>query len=272
MDDARRTVFVTGSSSGIGLATAAYFLEQGWDVVATMRDPDGRDTPLHGGRADLVHLDVTDQSSIDAAVQHAVDAHGSVDVLVNNAGYALSGPFEGTTTSQVSRQFDTNVYGLMQVTRGFLPVFRRQGEGLVVNVTSTGGRIGYPLYSVYNASKWAVEGFSESLRYELRACGVRVKVIEPGAIETDFYGRSNDPAECGALDGAYDEIIGRSREGAARGAIEPGVVARAIFRAATDGSRRLRYPVGVDAWQAAILRRLVPERVFFWVLERVVLD
>lgn len=275
MDEAQRSVFITGTSSGIGLETARLFLERGWKVVAAMRDPQGRRTTLHDGQAHLVHLDVTEQSSIDSAVARALEVCGKIDVLVNNAGYALSGPFEGTTSAQVARQFDTNVFGLMQLLRAFLPMFRGRGEGLVVNVASMGGRMGYPLYSVYNATKWAVEGFSEALRYELEPLGIRVKLIEPGVIKTDFYDRSQDCADCGALAGAYDGILRRSQKSAqraARSGIEPRFVAEAIYRAATDGSKRLRYPVGIDAWQVAFLRRLLPERAFFWVLERAVLE
>jgi NAD(P)-dependent dehydrogenase (short-subunit alcohol dehydrogenase family) len=159
-----KTVLITGASSGIGMETALYFHERKWNVVATMRNPDKRRTPLHEkGLPDLVHLDVMDEKSIRDAVAYAVKKHGRIDVLVNNAGYAMYGLFEAATKEQAARQFETNIFGLMAVTREVLPHFRKQKDGVLINIASMGGRIGFPLYSIYNASKWAVEGFSESL-------------------------------------------------------------------------------------------------------------
>ena len=276
MDRAIGTVFITGASSGIGLETALLFHERGWNVVATMRDPDKRCTPLHDkGLPDLVPLDVTDSASIRAAVQYALDKYGRIDVLVNNAGYALYGPFEATTQEQIERQFDTNVFGLMDVMREVLPVFRKQRNGVLVNVASLGGRISFPLYSIYNCTKWGVEGLTEALQYELKPLGIRVKLIEPGVIKTDFYGRSLDPVSCEALGEDYGDVLrrGEKRLGTADPTgSEPSVVARTIYRAATDGSWRLRYTVGGDARMVSILRRLLPERVFRRVLEGAVLD
>jgi NAD(P)-dependent dehydrogenase (short-subunit alcohol dehydrogenase family) len=277
MSDANKTVLVTGASSGIGLETAVYFFEQGWTVIATMRDPDKRRTPLHEkGQIDLVHLDVTDSASIRTAVQHVVDTHQRLDVLVNNAGYAVYGPFEATTPAQMMRQFNTNVFGLLEVTRACLPLFRQQKEGVVVNVASMGGRIGFPLYTLYNSTKWAVEGFSEALRYELKPLNIRVKLIEPGVIKTDFYDRSLETVDSTSLMEAYGEILKRGQkragENALRTGITPRAVAQTIYRAATDASGRMRYPVGRDAWQVAILRRLLPDELFFWLLEKAVLD
>jgi short-subunit dehydrogenase len=167
------------------------------------------------------------------------------------------------------------VFGLMEVTRQLLPHFRQQHCGVLVNVTSMGGRIGYPLYTIYNSTKWALEGFSEALHYELKPMNIRVKVIEPGVIKTDFYDRSMDNVDCSGMAGDYDNILKRgekrSGENALRAGIEPCVVARFIHKAATDGSWRLRYPVGPDAWLAWFLRRLLPESLFFRVLEKAVL-
>lgn len=277
MKSTNKTVFITGASSGIGLETALTFFEQGWNVIATMRNPEKRRTPLHEkGLPDLLHLDVTDGASIQAAVQAALDRHGRIDALVNNAGYALYGPFEATTRAQVRRQFDTNILGLIEVTRAILPVFRRQKSGVLINVASMGGRFGFPLYSVYNSTKWAVEGFTEALQYELKGLNIRVKIIEPGFIRTDFYERSLDPVDTAAYAGEYSGILKRARnyqgEEFLRTAAEPASVARVIYRAATDGSRRVRYIAGRDAWQVAFLRRVLPESWFYWVLEKAVLD
>ena len=277
MSGENKTVFITGASSGIGLETALYFFEQRWNVIATMRNPEKRRTPLHEkGLPDLVHLDVMDSPSISAAIQYTLDKYQMIDVLVNNAGYAVYGPFEATTPTQVARQFDTNVFGLMEVTRQFLPVFCQQKGGVLINVASMGGRIGFPLYSVYNSSKWAVEGFSESLQYELKSLNIKVKIIEPGVIKTDFYDRSLDTVDCTSMNDAYGEILkrGEKRNGefAMRIGAEPRLVARVIYGAATDASWRLRYPVGNDARLVSVLRRFLPEGVFYRLLEKATLE
>jgi short-subunit dehydrogenase len=185
------------------------------------------------------------------------------------------GPFEAITQEQVARQFNTNVFGLLEVTRQMLPLFRRQNGGVLVNVTSMGGRLGFPLYSLYNSTKWAVEGFSEALLYEMRPLNIRVKVIEPGVIKTDFYERSLDVADGTPLAQEYCDLQGRCRKNidkAPQNGAEPRRVAEVIYRAATDGSWRLRYPVGSDARQAWFLRRVLPEAAFRKVLERAVID
>jgi short-subunit dehydrogenase len=164
----------------------------------------------------------------------------------------------------------------MEVTRAILPVFRQQGSGVLINVASMGGRIGFPLYTVYNGTKWAVEGFSEALQYELRPLNIKVKVIEPGVIRTDFYDRSMDKVDSTAFAEAYGGILkrGQKRTGqpSVRSSSAPQVVAQAIYRAATDPSWRLRYPVGSDARQVWLLRRLLPEWLFYRALEKAVLD
>jgi NAD(P)-dependent dehydrogenase (short-subunit alcohol dehydrogenase family) len=277
MSNTNKTILITGASSGIGLETALYFFERKWNVIATMRDPEKRRTPLHEkGLPDLVHLDVMDGASIRAAIQYALDTYQKIDVLVNNAGYAVYGPFEATSRTQAARQFDTNVFGLMEVTREILPLFRQQKGGVLINVASMGGRIGFPLYTLYNSTKWAVEGFSEALQYEVKPLNIKVKIIEPGVIKTDFYDRSLETVDSTAFAEAYGGILKRGQkhtgETAMRACSAPQIVARAIYQAATDASWRLRYPVGNDAWQVSLLRRLLPERMFCWLLEKAVLD
>lgn len=273
----KKTVVITGASSGIGLETALYFHEQGWNVIATMRSPEKRHTLLHEkGLPHLVHLDVMDLDSIQTAIRYTVDRFPSIDVLVNNAGYAVYGPFESSTQAQLERQFNTNVFGLMTVTRQFLPIFRQQKSGTLINVASMGGRIGFPLYSLYNSTKWAVEGFSEALIYELRPLNIKVKLIEPGVIKTDFYDRSMETTDNTGWDEAYGKILKRGQKSpgdpVAGNSTEPSAVARIIYRAATDANWRLRYTVGRDAWLVSLLRRIVPEGLFYKILERSVLN
>jgi NAD(P)-dependent dehydrogenase (short-subunit alcohol dehydrogenase family) len=263
-----KTVFITGASSGIGRATAQYFLDRGWNVVATMRNPDQAGDWLQGDHTLALRLDVTDAETIQAAMHEAISRFGAVDVLVNNAGYGAVGPFEASTAEQVERQIATNVVGLMNVTRAFLPHFRERRSGVIVNIASIGGRITFPLYSLYHATKWAEEGFSEALVYELEPFGIRVKIIEPGPIKTDFYERSQDVMTKPGLT-AFDAFVAKvmpTLQKAGADAPGPEIVARTIYRAATDGRHRLRYPVNAAAVLA--LRRLMPTGVFMEVIKR----
>ncbi|MFN7972849.1 MAG: SDR family oxidoreductase [Acidobacteriota bacterium] len=261
MSTTKRNVLVTGASTGIGRATALHFHGKGWNVAASMRTPEKAGWAA-GDSLAAIRLDVTDVGSIRSGIQAARDRFGALDVVVNNAGYGLVGPFEASTPEQVARQFDTNVFGIMHVCREVLPLFRERGTGVIVNVASMGGRITFPLYSCYHATKWAVEGFTEALGYELGPLGIRVKIVEPGPIKTDFYDRSMDLMKKDGLT-AYDAFIARTmpkmNEAGAKGAT-PERVAATIFRAATDGSVRLRYPV--NAAPILLLRRLLPDRLF----------
>ncbi len=260
-----KTIFITGSSSGIGRATSLLFAERGWNVVATMRNPHKRKTGLEGKEnIQIIHLDVTDDPSIKDAVGLALQKNRTIDVLLNNAGYAVMGAFEASSPGQIQRQFDTNVFGLMAVTREVLPVFREQGYGVIINVASVGGRIGFPFYSLYNSTKFAVEGFSEALRWELEDHNIKVKIIEPGIIRTDFYDRSMDVTVKEGLT-AYDDLIqhfmNRVGQGGEKGS-PPEVIAHLIFKAANDKGRRLRYHAGAGAGLALGLKKILPETMF----------
>jgi NAD(P)-dependent dehydrogenase (short-subunit alcohol dehydrogenase family) len=265
------TVFITGASTGIGRDTAKLFHAQGWNVVATMRTPEkAADWARDGERMQVLTLDVTKPETIIAARDAAIARFGRIDVIVNNAGYGLVGPFEASTHEQVARQIETNVYGVMHVCRALLPHLREQRSGLIINVASMGGRITFPLYSVYHATKWAVEGFSESLQHELREFGVRVKIIEPGPIKTDFYDRSMDLMTRAGLT-AYDRYVARvmpNMQKAGETAPDGTLVARVILAAATDGSTKLRY--SANSAMILTLRKLLPDRLFNAVVRRAV--
>ena len=246
-----QTIFITGTSSGIGKATAHYFHDKGWNVVATLRNPmqagDLSDLP----RVLVTRLDVTDGSSIAAAVDAAHARFGGIDVLLNNAGYGAYGPLEAFDMEGIRRQFDTNVIGLLEVTKAVLPSMRAQGKGVIVNISSIGGRMTFPLGSLYHGTKFAVEGLSEALHYELEPLGIRVKIVEPGMIATDFSGRSFDFRQTPDLT-AYQPVVDKlfavlgSPELAAT-ASPPSVVSETIWAAATDGTSSLRYTAGADA-------------------------
>ncbi|MCL2318378.1 MAG: SDR family oxidoreductase, partial [Methanomassiliicoccaceae archaeon] len=183
-----KTVMITGSSSGIGKETARIFQKKGWNVIATMRDPNAEEELHTLENVKVVKCDVTDLDSISSAVKEGIAAFGKIDVLVNNAGYYAIGPFEAATHEQIEKQFDTNLLGVINMTKEVLPYLREQRSGTIVNVSSIAGMVTFPLHSLYNSTKWGVEGFSEALRYELRPFNIRVKIIEPGVIKTDFYG------------------------------------------------------------------------------------
>ena len=266
-----KTVLITGSSSGIGRATAEHFDQQGWQVAATMRQPGSISQWADRPNIHQIALDVTDPVSIRAAVASAIEKCGAIDTVVNNAGYGMVGPFEASTPEQVDRQLATNVTGLMNVVRELLPHFRQRGSGTIINVSSMGGRLTFPFYSVYHASKWAVEGFSEGLCYELEPLGIRVTIIERGQIKTDFYERSPDLVSKPGLT-AYDAMVDKAMpvmQKAGETAPGPEVVAKTIYRAATDGSARLRYPV--NARMLLWTRKLLGTRLFMGIVRGQVL-
>lgn len=265
-----KTVLITGASTGIGRATAELFQQQGWNVAATMRSP-VQETELNQlDRVLCLPLDVTKVETIHAAIDLALAHFGTIDAIVNNAGYALIGAFEACEIADIRQQFETNVFGLMEVTRAILPHFRLRQQGVIVNVTSIAGHLAFPLYSPYHATKWAVEGFSESLQYELRQFNIKVKIIEPGPIKTDFYGRSLAVAKQAGLS-AYDDyvqqILPKMDRAGAQGS-PPEVTAQAIYRATTDGTWKLRYPAGGNASFILALRKLLPDALLTGAIRR----
>lgn len=245
-----RTVLITGCSSGFGAAAARLFAERGWNVIATMRTP----VEAPGDYPDVLvtRLDVQDRDSIRSAVQRGVTRFGRIDVVVNNAGYGLFGVFEGTTRDKVQEQFDVNVFGVMDVIRETLPHFRQNHSGLYINISSGAGVFGLPMISLYNASKFALEGFSESLSYELGALGIGVKIVEPGGVlETRFGQRSGDEFSSTETPQDYNDFMAGA--GAifealrqSRGLATSEEVAEVIYQAATDGTDQLRYVATED--------------------------
>jgi NAD(P)-dependent dehydrogenase (short-subunit alcohol dehydrogenase family) len=204
--------FITGASTGFGRLLAEQVLAAGESVIATARKP-AQIADLqqkYPETALAIALDVTDETSIDSAVNAAIDRFGYVDVLVNNAGYGLAGAIEEATEAEFMPVFETNVFGLIRVTRALLPHFRAQRSGNIVNLSSIGGLIGSAGWGYYNASKFAVEGFSEALHAELAPLGIHVTIVEPGPFRTDFLGRSGVEAEQRIAD--YDQTAGKTRE------------------------------------------------------------
>lgn len=244
-----KTVLITGTSTGLGKETARLFQAKGWNVVATMRSPQ-QETQLTALDNVLVtRLDVLDPSSIQEAVKVAIQRFGQIDVLVNNAGYGAYGPLESFSRERIRRQFDTNVIGLIEVTQTVLPHFRQNKNGIIINISSVGGRITFPLGALYHGTKFAVEGLSESLSYEVAQFGGAVKIVEPGGIATDFMGRSLDFSHDERMTD-YQSIVGKvmvAMGGIFEQASAPNLIAEVVYEAATDGKQQLRYSAGADA-------------------------
>jgi short-subunit dehydrogenase len=211
-----------------------------------------------------LRVDVTEIESIKKALADGINRFGQIDAVVNNAGYGLIGPFEASTSEQIKKQFDTNVFGVMNVTKEILPYFRERKEGTICNIASVGGRITFPLYSLYHATKWAVEGFSESLQHELLPFNINVKIVEPGPIKTDFYDRSADVMKKDNLT-AYDSYVSKAMQtmnNTGQNGARPEVVARTIYKAVTSNSLKLRYQPDITAKLILILRKILPDRIF----------
>ena len=244
-----KTILITGASSGIGKETAKLFQSKGWNVIATMRNPENESELKQLENVLVAKLDVLDLDSIQNAFIEGVQKFGSIDVLLNNAGYGAYGPLEAFSRDQVLRQFNTNVIGLLDVTRTVLPHFRQNKKGIIINISSIGGKMTFPMGSLYHGTKFAVEGISESLSYEVAQFGGQVKIVEPGMIATDFGGRSLDFTNDENLT-EYQNLVNSlmaAMPTMAESASPASVVAEVIFKAATDGTDQLRYTAGEDA-------------------------
>jgi NAD(P)-dependent dehydrogenase (short-subunit alcohol dehydrogenase family) len=253
-----KTILITGASSGIGKETAKLFHSKGWNVIATMRNPEQETELTQLPNVWVTKLDVTDLDSIQIAVSQGIEKFGGIDVLLNNAGYGAYGPLEAFSRDKIMRQFNTNVIGLLDVTRAVLPHFRQYKKGIIINVSSMGGKMTFPLGTMYHGTKFAVEGISESLRYEVEQFGGRVKVIEPGAIATDFAGRSFDFNNNPSLK-EYQNIVEKITSvfpEMVKRASPVSIVSDVIYTAATDGSSKLRYLAGKDAKMYHFLNKL----------------
>lgn len=262
-----QTILITGASSGIGKATAKLFQEKGWNVVATMRTPEKEEELTKLDRVLVTRLDVLDLESIDQSLEAAIAEFGKIDVVLNNAGYGLMGTFESAKRERIIRQFGVNVQGLFDVTQKTLPHFRQNKSGMFINISSIGGKMTFPLMPLYHSTKFAVEGFSESLSWELKQIGVKVKIVEPGGVATDFGGRSLDMQHNEELT-EYNEFVGNFM--AAMGKMmdpslmsTPELIAEVIYTAATDGTDTLRYRAGADAEQLLTARKQMTDEQFF---------
>jgi NAD(P)-dependent dehydrogenase (short-subunit alcohol dehydrogenase family) len=263
----KKTILITGASSGIGKATALHFQKQGWHVIATMRSPE-KETELNNlENVHLERLDVLDLVSIETAISNGISKFGKIDALLNNAGYGAYGPLETFPRENIVRQFNTNVIGLMDVTKAIIPHFRKNRSGVIVNISSIGGQMTFALGSLYHGTKFAVEGISESLHYEMAAIGVKVKIIEPGFIATDFGGRSFD-FQAGNVEDYQPMIkaLMKKWQDPNNTVSPPSLVAEVIYNSVTDGTNQLRYRAGQDADFILDNRKKMTDAEFFGVM------
>jgi NAD(P)-dependent dehydrogenase (short-subunit alcohol dehydrogenase family) len=256
------TIFITGTSSGLGRASAKLFSARGWTVIATMRTP-SKETELAAlPKVVLLALDITDPQQIAEAASQAL-ARGEVDVVFNNAGYGMAGPLEGVTDEQMLRMVYTNLMGPIRVTKAFTPHFRERRAGLFINTTSIGGLITVPLNSMYHATKWALEGWSEGMAFELSQFGIGLKIIEPGGMKTDFFTRSFDAGRHPAYDALVTQVMNAITDPKQMDSYStPEQIAEVVYEAATDGKDQLRYVAGADAKATYATRLQIGDEAF----------
>jgi NAD(P)-dependent dehydrogenase (short-subunit alcohol dehydrogenase family) len=267
----QKVAVITGSSSGIGLESTLVLARNGYTTYATMRSPD-KDTTIKaivhnkGLPIRVVQLDVTDDNSVKNAVDHIISEAGMIDILVNNAGYGLVGPLEDLSMEEIKSQYETNLFGLIRVIQAVLPTMRNQRSGRIINISSGAGIFGYPGGSAYVSTKFAVEGLSESIAYELEPFGIKVILIEPGFIRTNFSNAMVMAKKAQDSASPYSEMIQKVMANAselAKNASEAELVASIILDAASNPNPRLRYLAGKDVESWAASKKNMDELEFF---------
>lgn len=261
-------IVITGCSSGIGRAAAVLFASKGWQVVATMRQPEAHPLP---DTIAVMAMDVTQPSQIAAVIAETLQRFGRIDALVNNAGFGAFGPMETASEALLERQWQTNVQGVMATIRAVLPAMRAQQQGVIVNIASIGGLVTMPLNAVYHATKYAVVGLSEGLHYELAPWGIQSKIVAPGGVATDFAGRSLSLTYQGD-DHPYHEYVTQVQQAFSQRQghySTPEAVADVIYTAVTDGERqRVRYVVGADAQALLAAREQLGEAGYLHMMQQ----
>lgn len=266
----QKIAIVTGSSSGIGLDTSVILAQNGFLTYATMRNLDKSSIVKAAAEKEklpikIVKLDVTDDQSVKDAIRTVVSENGRIDVLVNNAGYGLVGAFEDLSIDEIKNQYETNVFGLMRVTQSVLPIMRNQKSGIIVNVSSGAGLFGYPGGSAYVSTKFAIEGLSESISYELGQFGIKVVLIEPGFIKTNFSNAMVIAKKAQDQNSPYSQMMQRIQANSGemvKSASPVDIVSKAILEAVTSKSPNLRYLAGKDVQTLAANKKTMSDAEF----------
>ena len=268
-----KVAIVTGSASGIGYETAIHLARNGFYTYASMRTLPKTDEITKMAKSEnlplcVIQLDVTDDISIKKAIDTVISESGKVDVLVNNAGYGLIGSIEDMSIEELKAQYETNVFGVFRVTKAVLPHMRRQHGGSIINISSIAGRIALPLYSAYVSTKFAIEGLTESMAYELEPFGIKVAIIEPGAIKTNFRreqaakGSSDEGSPYSSMMQSPSKVI----EEMLKHRLYPEEVAKTVIQAIENPKPKLRYIVGKNAEKLLELRRKSSDEEPFWIV------
>ncbi|MFD0961713.1 SDR family oxidoreductase [Paenibacillus chungangensis] len=267
----KKVALLTGTSSGFGMLASLRFLEKGYCVVATMRDLNKKNELLERARGlgcekqlECLKLDVTSEADARQVMAHVAEKYGRLDVLVNNAGFAVGGAAEEVPMEAWRSIMDTNLFGVITMTQAVLPLMRRQGSGAIINVSSVSGRIGIPGYAPYCASKFALEGFSESLRHEVSSFGIKVVLVCPGAYRTSIWDKGFDNihvSDASPYRPMLAAVLGYSRR-TAETAPDPDEIARKIVWLAGKESPSLRYTYGKGSLSSMLGKALLPWRWF----------
>ena len=268
----RPVVLLTGASSGIGYDVAPLLVRYGYTVYGAARRVEKIEELASEG-VKALSLDVTDEASMEAAVQQIIDAEGRIDVLINNAGYGSYGAIEDVPIDEARRQFEVNLFGLARLTQLVLPHMRARGSGRILNISSMAGRITSPLGAWYHATKYALEAFSDALRMETSDFGIQVSIIEPGGIKTDWGMIAADKLEESAKGGAYESIARKTAENMRRhysseSLSDPTIISKAITHAIEAKKPKTRYLIGYMAKPAVLMHTVLPARAFDKIIRR----
>jgi NADP-dependent 3-hydroxy acid dehydrogenase YdfG len=259
-----KTILITGASSGIGKETALLFVQKGWNVAATMKDAAHLSMFANHKNIATYLLNVKDNESVKTSIRQTIEDFGKIDVLVNNAGIYTTNPLEQTSDAIINDIVETNIKGMILTTKAILEHFRKNKSGIIVNVSSIAGRVTFPFQSVYHTSKWAIEGFSESLYYELKPLNIRIKVVEPGMVKTNLYHSVLDfpfeqyPIEYQTNFKKWHHYLMKNYENG----YFPGLDAKTIYKAVNSNSSKLRYTSDFTTKAVFVLRSVLPLSVF----------
>lgn len=267
-----KTIFITGATSGIGKETAKYFSENNWKVIGTSRKKiSAKELGFNENVTIYSDVDITSLKSIKVAREKAQKEFGFVDVVLNNAGFGMIGAIETCDEKEIRAQFETNVFGHVNVIKEFLPVMRENNKGHIINITSIGGKIAFPYFGYYNATKYSMEAISEALWYELKDTNIKVKVVEPGFTRTGFAttgmkeGSVNIPFYKEPIKKLRDRMVGNTKSGNGSDPIE---VSKVIFKAANDDNKKLRYNAGSLSGTLLFAKKYFPDFAFMNLIKR----
>lgn len=262
MSDNSKVILITGASSGIGKASAEYLAQQGHIVYGTSRYPGSYPKP---NDYTILQMDVTDDISIQTAVNQIIEDKGKIDVLINNAGFGIAGAMEHTSIDKAKEQFETNFFGTIRLIKSVLPIMRKQDSGLILNISSIGGLMGLPYQSMYSASKFAVEGLTESLYKELHSSKIKITLVEPGDFKTSFTEKREIPKNDTQSDAFRNTL--KIIENDENNGQDPIMIGKLLNKIINKSNPRLRYTVGAfDQKLAAFLKRILPNRLFDWII------